>query len=120
MTRETRATVAKERPFPFLSFMVKVTVGFLPAVPLSTLAMATTRPGTCADSIGTVCAPMMEASNSNSPLGMWQLAHCLSSIWGKFTWFLPLVKFTSSWQDPQAARLGFVNQAFACVAPVVC
>jgi len=41
--------------------------------------------GQAADSMGTVWAPMMEASNSSSPFGMWQFAHCLSSICGKST-----------------------------------
>jgi hypothetical protein len=29
----------------------------------------------------------------------------------------PLAKFTSSWQEPQAARLGSFIQALVCAAP---
>ena len=75
-------------------------------------------PGRVADSVGTVCAPLIEASNSNSPCGMWQFVHWLSETCGRFTWFWPVAKFTLSWQLPQAARLGFFSHASDCVAPV--
>src|ERR1035437_1793399 len=103
---------------PPLAFEVKVTVGALPATPLSTLTMVNTRPALVRDWVGTVCAPMMEASNSNSPWGIWHCVHWLSSTCGRLTWFLPVAKFTSSWQAPQAARLGLVSQLLDCVAPV--
>ena len=32
---------------------------------------------------------------------------------------MPVAKLTSSWQEPQAARVGLVYQALACAAPVV-
>src|SRR5664280_1083072 len=60
----------------------------------------------------------MDASSSSSPFGIWQVAHPLSSTWGRFTWLAPVAKLTSSWQAPQAARLGLVYQALAWAAPV--
>src|ERR1035437_8196129 len=93
-------------PLPAKSCTVKVTVGALPATPLSTLRMLATMPGRVADSVGTVCAPLMEASNSSSPCGMWHWVHWLSETCGRLTWLAP-----------QAARLGFVSQLLACVAP---
>src|SRR5215831_11434443 len=103
---------------PLKSTTLKVTVGFLPAWPLSTLAMVATMPGRVADCVSTVWAPLMEASNSSSPCGMWQLVHSLSDTCGRLTWFLPVAKLTSSWQLPQASRLGFFSQASDWVAPV--
>src|ERR1035437_1687726 len=104
-------------PLPAESFTVKVTVGALPATPLSTLRMLATMPGRVADSVGTVCAPLMEASNSSSPCGKWHWVHWLSETCGRLTWLAPVAKLTLSWQAPQAARLGFVSQLLACVAP---
>src|SRR5450759_5927892 len=60
----------------------------------------------------------MEASNSSSPWGMWHWVHWLSETCGRLTWFKPVAKFTLSWQEPQAARLGLVSQLLDCVAPV--
>src|SRR5450759_1875842 len=105
-------------PLPAKSLTVKVTVGALPATPLSTLRMLATMPGRVRDSVGTVCAPLMDASNSSSPWGMWHWVHWLSETCGRLTWFKPVAKFTLSWQEPQAARLGLVSQLLDCVAPV--
>ena len=75
-------------PLPALSLTVKVTVGALPATPLSTFRMSTIDArARCADSVGTVCAPLMEASNSSSPCGMWHWVHWLSVTCGRLTWF---------------------------------
>src|SRR5665811_202526 len=108
------------RPLPAKFLTVKLTVGALPATPLSTLRMLATMPGRVADSVGTVCAPLMEASNSSSPCGMWHWVHWLSETCGRLTWLAPVAKFTLSWQDPQATRLGLVSQLLACAAPVTC
>src|SRR5436190_3782333 len=96
---------------PEKSFAEKVTVGALPATPLSTRRMSNTRPARESDSVFTMWAPLIEASNSSSPCGMWHMAHSLSDAIGRFEpeWFLPVAKFTLSWHDPQAARLGFVK-----------
>src|SRR5579884_964733 len=51
---------------------------------------------------------------------MWQVEQRLSLACGPPAWFLPVAKLTSSWQDPQAAALGFAANAFAWAAPVVC
>src|SRR5690242_7346732 len=58
---------------------------------------------------------MMEASNSRSPWGTWQLAHT-ASVCGPAGWFSPVVKLTSSWQEPHAAELGRVYQMLASAA----
>src|ERR1035437_4937918 len=105
------------KPLPLKSCTEKLTVGALPATPLSTLIMLATMPGRVADSVGTVCAPWMEASNSSSPCGMWHWAHWPSETCGRLTWLAPVAKFTLSWQDPQATRLGLVSQLLACAAP---
>src|ERR1035441_9032745 len=57
---------------PFLSFTVNETTGSLPAVPFLTLAMAMTTLVIRLDSIGTTCAPTIEASKSLAPCGIWQ------------------------------------------------
>ena len=51
---------------------------------------------------------------------MWHCVHCESETCGRFTWFLPVAKLTSSWQLPHAARLGLLSQLSACAAPVTC
>ena len=51
----------------------------------------------------------MPASHSTLPTGWWQEAHEPSG-WAPATWFTPVVKFTSLWQEPQAAIEGFVYQ----------
>src|SRR5579883_1697761 len=96
--------------FLALSVTVKVTVGALPGTALSTFCMAATSPGREVDLEGIRCAPGTEASKSRVDLLMWQFWHWLSSIWGRFKWFWPVAKFTSSWQDPQAARVGLFFQ----------
>jgi hypothetical protein len=57
---------------------VNVTVGDLPAVPLATLTSVKVVPGNCVELSGIVCAPMIDASNSCWPYGMWQVAHSSS------------------------------------------
>ena len=47
--------------------------------------------------------------------GVWQFLHWLSSSSGRLTWFWPVAKLTSSWQEPQAAWLGLVFQLSACL-----
>src|SRR5205823_652685 len=103
-------------PLPALSFKVNVTTGFCPAPP-TTFRIWKLIPGAVADIVGTVWAPMIEASNSSSPLAMWHCEHWLSSTCGRLTWFWPVEKLTSLWQPPQAARLGAVIQALVCAAP---
>src|SRR5579883_3130072 len=105
---------------PLLSFTVKVMVGFWPALPLVTFCSTTLTPGTCTEFSGITCAPSIDASNSPPSFGKWHWAHWVSLAWGSPpAWFLPEAKFTSLWQEPQAARLGLVSQLDACVAPVV-
>ena len=70
---------------PALSLTVKVTLGFWPGLALSTPVMANTMPGSCLERVATMCAPLMEASYSVSPDGLWQLAHSLSLTCGRLT-----------------------------------
>src|ERR1035437_2843915 len=74
--------------------------------------MVATRPLSWVEFSGMVCAPRIEASNSRSPWGWWHFAHSLSSSCGRIAplWPTPVVKFTSSWQEPQPFRLGRVYQ----------
>ncbi len=51
----------------------------------------------------------MPGPYSLSSAGVWQVAHVPSAA-GPATWFAPVVKFTSSWQEPQAAIEGRVYQ----------
>src|SRR5215469_2009722 len=69
-------------------------------------------------SLATTCAPKIEASNGRSPFGEWQVAHWLSSGWNPPTCLVPVAKLTSSWHDPQAARVGLVIKNDACAAPL--
>src|SRR3712207_2295190 len=105
------------RPAPEASVILNVTVGLEPAVPFSIFTMSTTTPGRDGASVSTMCAFRMEASYSSSPCGMWHCEHWLSVTCGRLTWPAPVAKFTLSWQDPHAARLGFFVQASACAAP---
>ena len=66
-------------PLPLLSRTVKVTDGGLSSAAVVTFARVKLRPAICVDWSGIACAPMMEASNSGSPCGMWHCAHCVSS-----------------------------------------
>ncbi len=100
-----------------LSRTVKVTVGFCPAPPLVTDTKVKFKPVMVFDWSGTVCAPMMEASNSPASCGIWHCVHWLSSVCGRFTWFAPVAKLTLSWQEPHAARVGVVSHALVCAAP---
>src|SRR5690242_89350 len=121
MTRPMRllppVICAMLRPLPALSLIVKVTSGALPAAPFSILMMSTFTPGRDGTSVGTMCEFLMEASYSISPCGMWHCEHWLSLACGRLTWPAPVAKFTSSWQAPQAARVGFFIHASACAAP---
>src|SRR5579884_700040 len=128
MVSEMEPSFARGTPFPALSCTVNETVGALPAVPFATLVIFTSNPairvsGFCgyvsAVSVGTTCAPLIDASNGISPCGIWHVEQSLSSNCGPPGWFTPVAKFTSSWHDPQASRLGVVRNAVAWVAPVV-
>ncbi len=52
-----------------------------------------------------------------APLDGWQDVQAASSAYGPPSWCSPLAKFTSSWQEPQAAREGWVFQ-LSTSAPV--
>src|SRR5215469_12297299 len=108
MVNDSEPRLEVGTPLPWESFRVKFTVGLLPAVPPVMLVRLTARPESILDSVGTVCPPLMEASKSSSPCGIWQLAHWASSICGPPAWLTPEAKLTSSWQEPQAARDGCV------------
>jgi hypothetical protein len=55
--------------------MLNVTVGRLPAVPFETFRIWIVVPGSDGEKRGIACAFLMDASNSTSPCGMWQVAH---------------------------------------------
>src|SRR5262252_2349254 len=95
---------------PSFCVMLKTTVGFCPGPVFDTDTICALTPFSCVDLVGTVWAPMTEASHSRVPCGWWQVAHALSSAWGPPGWFRPVVKLTSSWQDWQAARFGNAYQ----------
>src|ERR1035437_5984652 len=94
-----------------LSIKLNVTVGALPGVPPRADGTLVTSPGSAVEFPGMRCAPGMEASKSETAFEVWQFLHMLSSGCGRLTWFAPVVKFTSSWQEPHAAALGLVFQA---------
>src|ERR1039457_6222377 len=94
-----------------LSIKLNVTVGALPGVAPVTVSTLVTRPGSAVEFEGMRCAPGMEASKSETAFEVWQFLHMLSSGCGRLTWFAPVVKFTSSWQETHAAALGLVFQA---------
>jgi hypothetical protein len=73
---EPRAEIGT--PFPALFVNVKVTVGLLPAVPLVMLTMVALSPESREESVGTTCAPTMEASKSLAPCGTWHVEHRVS------------------------------------------
>src|SRR5260370_2451609 len=102
---------------PALSEALNVTAGALPGVALSTFRICRLTPGSVVELLGTTCAPGIEASKSYVAWETWQFLHWLSSNCGRFTWFSPLAKLTSSWQEPQAAREGLVFQLSACLVP---
>src|SRR5271166_2324979 len=102
---------------PNVSLIVKLTTGFCPAALLLTPVITIESPvikgfGFCgyvkAVSEDTTCAPRIDASKGSSPFAMWQFWHWLSSGCGPPAWLTPLEKATSSWQEPQAARVGSV------------
>ena len=94
-------------PSPFWS--LKLTVIFLPAPTLSTEVIVALKPLSWAECSGTTWAFLMPASHSALPWGWWQVAHVPSAA-GPATWFAPVVKFRSLWQEPQAATDGYVYQ----------
>src|ERR1017187_8149496 len=104
-------------PAPLLSFTVKDTTGFAPAAPI-TFTSVTLMPGRVREEAGIVCAPMMEASNSSSPCGIWHPAHCLSSTCGRLTWLRPDAKLMLEWQAPQTGPGGGGSQAVVLAAAV--
>ena len=57
----------------------RVAVGLLPAVPFVTLTMVALSPESREESVGTTCAPTIEASNSDAPCGIWHVEHLVSS-----------------------------------------
>src|ERR1017187_46495 len=99
-----------------LSITLNVTVGAAPGAAPSTCRIFVTSPGSDAEFSGMRCAPGIEASKSIEACEVWQPLHCLSSICGRFKWLAPVAKFTSSWQEPHTAALGFVFQLSAWVA----
>src|SRR5271166_2280248 len=109
MVNEIEPSFDNASGLPLPSWTVKDTTGALPAKPLSTFVILTARPVSRLDAVGATCAPLIDASKSSSPWGIWQLAHCLSSNCGPPGWFTPVAKFTSLWQAPQAAAVGFVR-----------
>src|ERR1035441_5357971 len=100
-----------------LSVTLNVTVGALPGAFPETFRILVTSPGSAVEFAAMRCAPGIEASKSVCFADGWQPWHWLSSICGRLTWLAPVAKFTSSWQDPHAATLGFVFQLSACLAP---
>src|SRR6476660_10552173 len=109
MTRFKKSILVMSSEFPVLSLTENVTLGFCPGLALSTAVIAKTTPVNWLERVATICAPLMDASYSVSPDGLWQLAHSLSLTCGRLTWFWPVAKFTLSWQDPHAARDGAVE-----------
>src|ERR1035437_4597177 len=101
-----------------LSITLNVTVGALPGVALSTVRTFVTSPGSDAEFSGMRCAPGTEASKSSAAWAVWQFLHPLLSNCGRLTWFRPVGKFTSAWQDPHASAVGFVFQLSAWGAPL--
>src|SRR4029077_13980135 len=71
------------------------------------LTIVAVRPLSCLEFSGTVCAALMEASQSAPLSAVWHLAQALSGC-APPAWFAPVVKFTSSWQEPHAPALGCV------------
>src|ERR1017187_9553959 len=102
---------------PDLSSTLNVTVGAVPGVVPATFMIFVTSPGSAVEFEGMRCAPGIEGSKSMYADEAWQSLHWLSSISGRFQWFRPVEKFTSSWQEPHAALLGLVFQLSAWVAP---
>src|SRR5271157_1786741 len=94
-----------------LSIKLNVTVGALPGVAPVTVSTLVTSPGSEVEFAAMRCAPGIEASKSETAFELWQFLHMLSSGCGRLTWFAPLAKFTSSWQEPHAAAVGLVLQA---------
>src|SRR6185369_18064631 len=93
---------------PSLPCTLKVTLIFWPGLALSTLPMLKVTPASCVERVATMWAPLMEASYSVSPCGLWQLAHSLSLACGRLTCPAPVAKFTLSWQEPHPLREGAV------------
>ena len=98
---------------PSLLVSLKYTVGALPGAALVTSVISMSRPASCFDFVGIVCAPMIEMSNSTPLSGTWQAEHRLSSNCGT-GWPSPVSHTMSSWHEPQAARLGSVYQTYPC------
>src|SRR5665213_989417 len=119
MVKEIEPSFERGIAAPAVFNTVKETTGAVPAVPLVIFVIFTARPASRVDAVGATCAPRIEASKS-LPCGVWHVAHRLSSNCGPPGWFAPVTKFTLSWHDPQAARVGFVRNKVDWVAPVVC
>ena len=82
MVNEIEPSADSGNGLPLLSCTVNDTTGALPAVPFVTFVMFTARPASRLDAVGATCAPLIDASKSISPCGMWQVAHRLSSNCG--------------------------------------
>src|ERR1043165_6950266 len=93
-------------PSPFV--ILKTAVGFLPGTRSVTLTIVALRPLSCLAFSGTVCAALIEASQSAPLSAVWHLVQALSGC-APPAWFAPVVKSTSSWQEPHAAALGCVK-----------
>src|ERR1039457_653314 len=111
---------------PLSSCKVKVTVGICPARVLVTPVILRFMPASsvsgfwgykAAVSVATTWAPRMEASKGDSPCGIWQLAHWVSSAWNPPGWLAPVAKLRLSWQGAQARRLGLGLKALGFAPP---
>src|ERR1700730_6655189 len=97
MVKEIEPSADRATGFPPPSWTLNDTTGRLPAVPLATFMILTTRPESKLDAVGATCAPLIDASKSISPCGVWQVAHSLSSNCGPPGGLTTVAKFTSSW-----------------------
>src|SRR5277367_1107367 len=77
---------------PSFCVRVKTTVGFCPGAVFVTEAIAAFTPFSCADLNGTVCASMTEAFHSPPLVGVWHVAHWLSSTCTPAGWLAPVAK----------------------------
>src|SRR5262245_12898675 len=100
---------------PSLSVIRKFTVGFCPGPVLLKLMRSNFGRRSCSDLYSAMWEPAIEASYSNSPSGLWQRAHCASFGEAPAAWPAPVAKLTSSWHEPQAARVGLSSQLFTWI-----
>src|SRR5436305_2054020 len=98
------------RTVPSFSVSLKTTVGLLPGFVFVTEMIVAFSPLSCLERYGTVWAPLMDASNSWPESGTWHAAQALSLDCGPAGWPAPVTQLMLSWQEPHAAREGFVYQ----------